>query len=229
MSTKLIYPDTIVFDLDGTLIDSLPAIRVALNQVLSAEGIIKLTTEEVKEVVGFGAKWMINRVHEDFGQPIKPEKLKNLMDRYLNAYMENSVEYTLVYDGVYEVLAELKNAGVRMGICTNKPGLSTRPVLQSLKLDQFFGAIVTEDDVENRKPHRQHVLETIRAVKGDVSKSMFVGDSETDMAAAKNAGIPAICVTYGYCHVPYEDLKVKALLSDFHHLPKLLNELQVSS
>ena len=63
MSEKLIYPDTIVFDLDGTLIDSLPAIRVALNQVLSAEGIIKLTTEEVKEVVGFGAKWMINRVH----------------------------------------------------------------------------------------------------------------------------------------------------------------------
>ena len=113
----------------------------------------------------------------------------------------------------------------KMGICTNKPGLSTRPVLQSLELDQYFGAIITEDDVKNRKPHRQHVLETIRAVNGDVSKSMFVGDSETDMAAANNAGIPAICVTYGYCHLPYEDLTAKALISDFHDLPKTLTQL----
>ena len=222
------YPNTIVFDLDGTLIDSLPAIHVALNQVLVAENISTLDRGQVKELVGFGAKWMVTQIYKNIGQPITKRKINDLMALYLEAYMQNSAKHTIVYDGVYDVLTELNKAGVKMGVCTNKPGLTTIPVLESLKLDHFFRAIVSEDDVENRKPHAQHVLQTIEAVDGNPSSSVFVGDSETDMLAAQNAGIPGICVTYGYCHVPYENLNAKIFLSNFFELPKALIELQLA-
>lgn len=223
------YPNTIVFDLDGTLIDSLPAIHIALNQVLAEENILTIEREQVKELVGFGAKWMVSQIHKNIGRPITQKKLRELMALYLDSYMQNSAEFTHVYDGVYEVLTELNTAGVKMGICTNKPGVTTRPVLESLDLDHFFRAIISEDDVEQRKPHAQHVLETIKAVKGNISSSVFVGDSETDMLAAHNAGIPGICVTYGYCHVPYEDLNAKCLLSNFFDLPKALDAMQIAN
>jgi phosphoglycolate phosphatase len=223
------YPETVVFDLDGTLIDSVPAIRVALNQVLNGEGFEELSINQVTEIVGFGANWMVGKIYETHGRQITPEKLDDVMAWYLDAYMANSAEHTVVYDGVYDVLAELKSAGVKMGVCTNKPGITTRPVLESLKLDHFFGAMVTEDDVEHRKPDGRHVLETIKAVGGDVSQTVFVGDSETDMAAAENAGVAAICVTYGYCHVPYADLKAEAFLGDFNELPKTLLNLYMTA
>ena len=220
------FPNTVVFDLDGTLIDSLPAIHVALNQILDGEGMATVTREQVRELVGFGAKWMINEIHEILGRPINDAKLRQLTNLYLKAYMQNSAKHTIVYEGVYEVLEILNEAGVKMGVCTNKPGPTTRPVLESLNLDHFFGAIVSEDDVKNRKPDAQHVLQTIKAVGGSVFSSVFVGDSETDMLAAQNTGIPAICVTYGYCHVPYEDLHANCLVSNFMDLPKALIELQ---
>ncbi len=222
MNKNIVFPQTIVFDLDGTLIDSVPVIRVALNHVLAEEKMEPLSIEQVKEIVGFGAKWMVTEIHKKRGLQILPEKREELMARYLDAYMANSAEYTMVYDGVYEVLSELKDAGVNLGVCTNKPGLTTRPVLESLKLDHYFSAMITEDDVEHRKPDGRHVLETIDAMIGNISNSVFVGDSETDMAAAENAGIPAICVTYGYCHVPYADLNAKVLLDDFRDLPQAL-------
>ena len=229
LSDNLIYPDTLIFDLDGTLIDSVPAIQVALNQVLAEEGIEALNIGQVKEVVGFGAKWMVSEIYRKRGRQIPQEKLFDLMNRYLDCYMLNSAEYTLVYDGVYDVLEELKNAGVKMGICTNKPGFSTQPVLESLNLDHFFGAMITEDDVEHQKPDGRHVLATIKAVNGNAANCVFIGDSETDMAAAENANIPAICVTYGYCHVPYAELNVKALLNRFSELPAVLQNLEIAA
>jgi len=221
------YPNTVVFDLDGTLIDSLPAIHVALNQILIGEGITSVTREQVRELIGFGAKWMIKEIHNILGRPLNNPKLRELTKLYLQAYMQHSSKHTLIYEGVYEVLEKLYKAGVNMGVCTNKPGLTTRPVLESLKLDHYFGAVISEDDVQNRKPDAQHVLQTIKALDGSVSSSVFVGDSETDMLAAQNTGIPGICVTYGYCHVPYEDLNADCLLNNFFELPKALIELQV--
>jgi len=222
------YPNTVIFDLDGTLIDSLPAIHVALNETLDGQGLTTVTREQVRKLVGFGAKWMINEIYKNMGRPISNKKLRELTDLYLQAYMLNSANNTIVYEGVYKVLEILNEAGVKMGVCTNKPGPTTRPVLESLKLDHYFGAIVSEDDVENRKPDAQHVLQTIKAIGGNVSSSVFVGDSETDMLAAKNTGIPGICVTYGYCHVPYEDLQANCLLSNFIDLPEALIEVQVT-
>ena len=222
------YPDTIVFDLDGTLIDSLPAIHIALNQVLAEENIPNLDREQVKKLVGFGAEWMVVEIHRNIGRPIVPKKIRKLMNLYLEAYMQNSAQYTHVYDGVCEVLTELYAAGVKMGVCTNKPGVTTKPVLESLELDHYFGVVISQDDVKQCKPHAQHVFETIKAVKGKISSSVFVGDSETDMLAAKNAGIPGVCVTYGYCHVPYQDLNANCLLSSFFDLPKALNSMQIS-
>ena len=222
------YPETIVFDLDGTLIDSVPAIRVALNEALFEEGFEELSIGQTTEIVGFGAKWMVEKIYETNGREIDPQKLDQVMTRYLDAYMAISNEHTVVYDGVYDVLAGLMSAGVKMGICTNKPGLTTRPILEGLNLAHFFGAMVTEDDVVHRKPDGRHVLETIQAVNGNAAQTVFVGDSETDMVAAEDAGVMAICVTYGYCHVPYTDLKAEAFLGEFNALPAALKKIRVA-
>jgi phosphoglycolate phosphatase len=89
--------------------------------------------------------------------------------------------------------------------------------------------MITEDDVEFQKPDGRHVLTTIEAVNGNAADCVFIGDSETDMAAAENANIPAICVTYGYCHVPYAELNVKALLDNFSELPEALQNIEIAA
>jgi len=222
------YPKSIVFDLDGTLIDSVPVISVALNETLKQLGIGDLSLEEVKKYVGFGAKWMIKEVCLVNNHNISDEKLLEMMSLYVDSYMANSAKHTKVYDGVYNSLELLKLAGVKMGICTNKPGQTTTPVLTSLKLDQFFDAIITEDDTKFRKPDARHVLETLNAISGKPSHSVFVGDSETDMLAAQSAKVISVCVTYGYCHVPYTSLNADALLDEFNQLPRLLSKFVFS-
>jgi phosphoglycolate phosphatase len=219
------YPKSIVFDLDGTLIDSVPAIQAALNKIFHEDGIDLLTVEETKNVVGLGAKWMVDKVYKDRGAEIDPADLGAYMDRYIQAYFEMSGSHTVVYEDVVRVLDELHRNDVSMGVCTNKPGATTRPVLKELGLLDFFDAIVTEDDVVHRKPDGRHVLATLEGMKQTPDGAVFVGDSETDMAAAADAGLPAVFVSYGYCHVPVGELQTAAIIDHFSRLPEVLEEL----
>ncbi len=217
---KKIYPESIIFDLDGTLIDSVPAIRASLNVVLDLEGIPPMSDGEVTNFVGFGARWMIAEILSQRKRVLPSKRLDDLMSLYFVEYLRVSEEYTKLYDGVYEVLEQFSKKGIKMAICTNKPGPTTSTVLTNLGLSKFFDAVLTENDVKHKKPDPRHIYDTLKAIDKTTGESIFVGDSEADMEAASAAGIRSICVTYGYCHIPFSKIKATAFIDNFRQLPQ---------
>lgn len=212
---------SIVFDLDGTLIDSVPAVAAAINQVLAREGREAISVAQAKAMVGGGAMETLLLALQATGGG-DAAQASALMGRYYEAYLDDPAANTVVYPGVMEVLESFSAGGVAMGICTNKPGETTRPVIEALGLDKFFTATLTPADTQFPKPDGRHVLETLAAMGRTADGAFFVGDSETDVSAANDAGIPVVCVTYGYCHVPFAELDTLALIDTFGELPGVL-------
>ena len=215
------HVDALVLDLDGTLIDSVSAVAQAINRILAEDGRPALTVEAIKGMIGEGAIQTIEHALDATGGRDNGEAAA-FMKRYLAAYLDDPASATVVYPDVIRVLEDFRAVGTVLGICTNKPGATTRPVLAALGFDHLFAAIVTADDTKYQKPDGRHVLETLVAMSCSTDGAFFVGDSETDMVAANLAKVPAVCVTYGYCHVPYADLETIALIDGFADLPGVL-------
>lgn len=216
----------VVFDLDGTLIDSIPAVTEATNRVLADLGRPPLATAAVREMVGHGARATLVRALAASGGGERDEGLvSRCMERYLDAYLDDPAAATVIYPGVLEVLEDLTAAGVPLGICTNKPGPTTRPVLAALGLARYFKAVVTADDTPHRKPDGRHLLETLAAMEAAPACAAYVGDSETDVEAGRNAGLPVVAVTWGYAHGAIQGLGADALIDRFDQLPAALVRL----
>lgn len=213
---------SLALDLDGTLIDSVPAVAAALNQLFAEDGFRQLSLDEVKTTVGPGARVMFEMALDMVGQTHDTARIDRYLERYIPAYLEDPAGSTVVYDGVRETLDMLQDQGINMGICTNKPGQTTRAVLDALDLSRYFSAIVTVDDTRYRKPDGRHVLETLTIMKADPANAVMIGDSETDIQAGQGAGLKTIAVTYGYCHVPFSELGADALIDSFALVPKIL-------
>ncbi len=217
--------EAIVFDLDGTLIDSVPAVTAAINQVLDEDGIAPLSTDQVKSSVGEGANAMLRMLLQMRELEATDAAVEQFRRRYLDVYLADPADNTVVYPGVVAVLDQFLTDGVLMGICTNKPGVSTRAVLDALGFSKYFGAIVSADDTEFRKPDGRHVLQTLQQMQADVKTAIMVGDSETDAAAGIGAGLPTVVVRYGYCHAPHDSLEVTALIDRFDELPDVCGQI----
>jgi len=209
----------LIFDLDGTLIDSVPQVAWAMNRVFVEDGLAPLSHDEVKAAVGSGARAMFDKTLVSRRTDVD---IDGMVRRYLAAYQEDPAAETVVYDGVREVLTEFVAAGVPMGICTNKPSRITGAVLQALDLDRFFGAVVAADDTPFMKPDGRHVLAVLDGLRVDAERAVLVGDSETDVSAGRSAGMATIAVTYGYCHVPLAEIGADALIDSFGKLPAAL-------
>jgi phosphoglycolate phosphatase len=209
---------TIVFDLDGTLIDSAPDVCGALNRILIPYGRRPHDVEEAKEYLGQGARVLMKMALHKTGEVPAESVIEGLTSAFLADYAANPVVDTTVFPGVMRSLSELRDRGAKLTICTNKPSVTTAPVLESLELISYFGAVICPDHVEQRKPHGGHVRHSIDAVGGDYLKSIMVGDSENDIDAAINAGIPSIAVTFGYAHRKHDDLGATALIDHFDQL-----------
>jgi phosphoglycolate phosphatase len=218
----------IVFDLDGTLVDSVPDVRAALNRTLSEEGRKGLSIEEVKGLVGWGAAPLVEKALVMTGKAGSADQVIDIKDRFLADYRLRPSEHTVLYPGVRSVLDRFYKEGVNMGICTNKPVITTTPVLEAFDLGRYFSAIVCGDKAAYPKPDGRHVIETLEKMKAGGKSAVMVGDSESDITAAKNAGIPAIAVTYGYCHGPLDALEADRFIDDFSTLPDVLKSLALS-
>ena len=217
--------EAVVFDLDGTLIDSIPDVVAAMNQVLVEEGRRPISLDEGKSMVGEGPGPMIRDAIALTGDTIDAAQLPALVERYIAFYRATPADHTIVYPGVRDVLEQLAGDGVIMGVCTNKPHEMSNLVLDALGMDHFFKAVIGGDALAVRKPDSGHVHAVLDGMKSSSSSAAFVGDSPTDMQAARNAGLPSVAVSYGYSIVGPENLDADILIPEFFELPAALTQL----
>lgn len=209
----------IVFDLDGTLIDSAPDIHAGANKVLAAEGLPQITLAQARSFVGHGAPAFFDRLRAELG--LGEELQEPLLQAFLKIY-ETAVDLTRPYPHVLEVMEALTASGHRLGICTNKPIGPTRSVLAHLGLAQFFPVVFGGDSLPVRKPDPAPLRAAFEAL-GD-GPCTYVGDSEVDAETAARAGVPFFLFTEGYRKTPVEQLYHTATFDNFADLPAMLEK-----
>ncbi len=214
----------VLFDLDGTLIDSLPDLAAAVNRLLAEEGRAPLPPDEVKVMVGDGAGTLVARAFAARGGLPGPDVAPYLA-RFLADYEPRAAEMTRPWPGVVETLQRLKAAGLKLAVCTNKPSRATGEILAALGLAEYFDAVVGGDDAPALKPDPAHLHETLRRLSAAADEAVMVGDSANDVLAAKAAGVPAVVVSFGYCRGPAADLGADVVIDDFRELPAVLARL----
>ncbi|MEM1299948.1 MAG: phosphoglycolate phosphatase [Pseudomonadota bacterium] len=210
----------IVFDLDGTLIDSAPDIHAAANKVLAAEGLGQITFAQSRGYVGHGAAVFIERMRADLG--LGEERQAPLLAAFLELY-EGAVHLTEPYRGVVAALEALTAKGHRLGVCTNKPIGPTRAVLAHLDLARFFPVVLGGDSMAVRKPDPTPLLAAFEGLGEGMC--VYVGDSEVDAETASRAEVPFYLYSPGYRKTPVEELYHTAAFDDFAELPGLLDTL----
>jgi phosphoglycolate phosphatase len=203
----------ILFDLDGTLIDSAPDLVGTLNIILRRHGRTTLTISDVKKLVGNGARALLERGFKETGAPA--ENLDALTVEFIETYVPNCAVLSRPFSGVIETLDTFANSGYRMAVCTNKPQAPSETILTELGLMQYFEVVVGGDFFPMRKPDPQHLLGALQLMDAPENPAIMVGDSYNDVASARNAGIPVIVVTYGYTTTPAHELGGDILVDHF--------------
>lgn len=217
---------TIVFDLDGTLVDTAPDLVSSLNHTIAVAGLPPVGYEDLTHLVGHGARAMIARAFALRGVPLDEDELQPLLDRFIDHYTAGMPGESQPYPGLVDALGRLREAGFRLAVCTNKMEGLAVPLIEKLGLAHHFAAIAGGDTFAVRKPDPGHLTATIERAGGDPGRAVMVGDSINDILAAQNAGIPSVVVPFGYSDRPVEELGADRLIRHFDELtPALLSEL----
>ncbi|MBV8664734.1 MAG: HAD-IA family hydrolase, partial [Hyphomicrobiales bacterium] len=193
---------TIVFDLDGTLAETAPDLIAALNFVLTSEGIEPLPLASARYLLGAGGRALISRGFAQAGRALDAPKLEILFDRFLGYYNDHIADHSTLFPGVIESLDRFAAAGWRLAVCTNKIEASSHLLLGKLGVAGRFAFICGQDTFGVGKPDPKPLLGTVQAAGGALKRAIVVGDSATDVKMARAAGLPVICVDYGYTAVP---------------------------
>lgn len=212
----------VLFDLDGTLVDTVPDLTGAFNYVLEQNDLAPFSIERVRNTVGFGAYKTIERCFAHYGVEIGGEELERAHDQFMTYYSHNLCEKSTLYAGVCDVLVNLKASDVRMCVCTNKTQQLSVDILDQLGVLKYFDNICGSDTVKNKKPHPDHIFSAIRRVNMSSDGAILVGDSQADVNAAKAAHIPVIAMSYGYTATPSCELGADLVLDSFADIPKFL-------
>ena len=208
-----------IFDLDGTLVDTAPDIVDALNRALADAGLPGVDDRTGRSFIGGGARQLVKLGMAASGGASDEALLDRTFDRFLAYYGEGSTAQSTVYPGVREALDLFASEGLQMGVCTNKPHEISLSVLDALDLRRYFRAVIGGDSLPERKPDARHLLETAERALPGYRQALMVGDSATDVAAARNANVPVVVVSYGYTETPADDLGADAVISDMRDLP----------
>ena len=216
----------LVFDLDGTLIDTVPDLANALNEVLREYGHAPLAQREVQRLIGDGVAALVTRGFAARGADAA--EATAAVPRFLAVYEANATNLSRPYPGVRDTLLELRRQGYRTAICTNKTEHATAAVLRGLDLAELFDGIAGGDRFPVRKPDPGHLLGLIAELGGRPERAAMIGDNENDAAAAHGAGLPVILMRYGYARVDPATLGAAALLDRFADLPVALERLGLS-
>lgn len=214
--------DLVVFDLDGTLADTIPDVAPPLNHALAGFGRPPIPLAEVRDLVGHGSRDLVRRGLER-GGPVTEAMIDEALERFTAYYLDNICVHTTVFEGVEQAFDTLQAEGIRLALCTNKLEAPTRSLLDALGWSGRFAAIVGGDTLPRRKPHPEHLLETIRQAGG--GHAVMVGDSIVDVATAKAAGIPVVAVSFGYADRPAAELGADFVIDHYSQLAETLTKL----
>ena len=217
-------PTAIIWDLDGTLVDSAPDLASALNVVLSKRGFFALTTDEVRTMIGNGVPKLVERGFNAVGVRPDEAQLEALVAMFTEEYRACATDNTHPYPGIVEVLEEINGMNIPMGICTNKPEAFTRQILEALGLSGFFSSVVGGDTTSARKPDPEPVLACLRGLVAEPAFSLMIGDSVHDVRAARAAGVTVGVVPWGYRAAPVETLGADFVLHDPAGLPAMIRD-----
>lgn len=216
---------TIAFDLDGTLVDTAPDLVGTLNAVLAEEGLPPLPFDAVRMMVGRGARAMLMRGFAAAGHPLTPEQSDPLVERFITLYLARIADESRPFPGTEAALDALRAAGARLSVCTNKPTHLSVALLDALGLAAWFEAVVGLDTAPAPKPDPSHLFAAIERAGGSRDRALLVGDSETDVATARNAGLPIVAVSFGYTEIPHAELNADVLIDSFDALPAAVARL----
>jgi phosphoglycolate phosphatase len=218
---------TIVFDLDGTLVDTAPDLINALNHVLDREGLSPLPLASARNMIGAGARKLIERGMEAEGRIVGPEEMNRLTADFIAHYADNIAVESRPFDGLEAALDILAGRGCRLAVCTNKLEWLSKRLLDELGLSTRFTAICGADTFGVAKPDPAILRQTILQAGGDIARAVMVGDAGTDVGAARRAGVPVIGCSFGYTDVPIAELKPDGLIDHMQELPAAVEALGI--
>ncbi|MBL8789443.1 MAG: phosphoglycolate phosphatase [Rhizobiales bacterium] len=215
---------TLIFDLDGTLVDSAGDIAGSLDTLMSERGFAPFGLEQGRKLIGHGIANLVKGALRQRGVADVEALAPELIVRFTEIYGARLTRITRPYEGVAETLATLQSDGWRMGVCTNKREVFARQIVADLNLSRYFAFVCGPDTFNVSKPDPRQLLETARAVNGG-DPLVFVGDSEVDVETARSAGCPVIAMAYGYTKKPLAELAPDAIAHSFAEIPAALRRI----
>ena len=220
---------TILFDLDGTLVDTAPDLMRAHNLVMKKFGYPTKSTEEIRNLVGKGAGAMIGRsiwgqAKKEFGKVNDEKVKKEMVTEFVDFYGKNIINESTLIKGVKEFLNWCKNQNISMAVCTNKQEHLSNDLLKKIGIYDYFEYVAGSDTFDYCKPDPRHLTSVVEILDGDIKKSIMIGDSETDANAAKAAEIPIILLEDGYTEKNKDEIYHNHLIKDFVGIEKIISE-----
>jgi phosphoglycolate phosphatase len=216
---------TIVFDLDGTLVDTAPDLAAAVNHVFGLVGLAPIEPAQLRPLIGYGSRAMIEEGLRLHGVAKTPDEVAELHALFFPYYADNIAVMSRPFAGVVELLDGLLDAGARLAVCTNKFESMSKSLLRQLGLDRRFAAIAGRDTFAVFKPAPGHLTGTIAMAGGRAERAVMVGDSEVDFATAAAAGVPSIGVTFGYTPRPVRELAPGAVIDHYREFMGALDKV----
>jgi phosphoglycolate phosphatase len=217
---------TIVFDLDGTLVDTAPDLIDTLNVILGQHDVAAVPFDDARSMIGAGVKPLLQRALASKGLEFPPDQIDRLYDDYLALYAAHIADRSRPFPGLEGALDQLAALGCRFAVCTNKLEWLSVLLLERLGMASRFAAICGQDTFAMRKPDPEMLRLTIARAGGDTGHAVMAGDSMTDVATARAASVPVVAVDFGYTEIPPRDLGADRLIGHFDRLVPALRELK---
>jgi phosphoglycolate phosphatase len=218
---------TIVFDLDGTLVETAPDLISALNFVLDREGLAPVPLHAARNMIGAGARKLIERGLEAEGRNMTVKELDRMTADFIDYYAEHIADASRPFEGLERALDDLTASGCRLAVCTNKLEWLSKRLLDQLGLTPRFAAICGADTFGVAKPDPAILQQTVARAGGQLASTIMVGDAGTDIGVARRAGVPVIGVSFGYTDVPMAELKPDRLIHHMRDLPAAVSALNL--
>ena len=213
---------TILFDLDGTIVDTAPDLMAAHNHVMKKFGHQQKKLSDIKSLAGRGA-WVM--MQKSFKEKVQDEKLKKIMvSEFINFYGKNISNLSKPMEGIEDFLNWAKQKNISMAVCTNKQENLAVDLLKKLKMIDYFEFIAGSDTFEFSKPDPRHLTNVVEIIKGDIKKTIMVGDSEVDAQSAENAKVPFILVEDGYTEKNKDEIKHNESIKNFVNFERIIQQ-----